>query len=69
MGQTGTQRKEILEKNCIPGKIPVFTMQGNFNVEKLQCRISRMSRKSRIILWSPAFCKLLKNIKSVSIRQ
>ena len=35
MGQTGTQRKEIREKNSIPGKIPVFTLQGNFNVEKL----------------------------------
>ena len=27
MGQTGTQRKEIREKNNIPGKIPVFTLQ------------------------------------------
>ncbi len=27
--------KEIREKNSIPGKIPVFTLQGNFNVEKL----------------------------------
>lgn len=35
MGLTGTQRKEIREKNSIPGKIPVFTLQGNFNVEKL----------------------------------
>ena len=35
MGQTGTQRKELREKNSIPGKIPVFTLQGNFNVEKL----------------------------------
>ena len=35
MGQTGTQRKEIREKNSIPGKIPVFTLQGNFNIEKL----------------------------------
>lgn len=26
MGQTGTQRKEIREKNNIPGKIPVFTL-------------------------------------------
>ena len=35
MGQTGTQRKEIREKNNIPGKIPVFTLQGNFSVERL----------------------------------
>ena len=35
MGQTGTQQKEIREKNSIPEKIPVFTLQGNFNVEKL----------------------------------
>ena len=35
MGQTGTQRKEIREKNNIPGKIPVFTLQENFSVERL----------------------------------
>ena len=35
LGQTGTQQKEIREKNSIPGKIPVFTLQGNFNIEKL----------------------------------
>lgn len=35
MGQTGTQRKEIREKNGVPGKIPVFTLQGNFDVKKL----------------------------------
>lgn len=36
MGQTGTQRKEIREKNGVPGKIPVFTLQGNFDVKKLR---------------------------------
>lgn len=35
MGQTGTQKKEIREKNWIPEKIPVFTLQGNFDVKKL----------------------------------
>lgn len=35
MGQTGTQKKELREKNSIPEKIPVFTLQGNFNIEKL----------------------------------
>ena len=30
-----TQRRELWEKNSIPGKIPVFTLQGNFNIEKL----------------------------------
>ena len=35
MGQTGTQIKEIRTKNKIPKDIPVFTLQGNFNVEKL----------------------------------
>ena len=35
MGQTGTQKKEILVKNSIPENIPVFTLQGNFNIEKL----------------------------------
>ena len=29
------QRKEIREKNNIPGKIPVFTLQENFSVERL----------------------------------
>lgn len=36
MGQTGTQRKEIREKNGVRGKIPVFTLQGNFDVKKLR---------------------------------
>lgn len=35
MGQTGTQLKEIRNKNAIPQSIPLFTVQGNFDVKKL----------------------------------
>ena len=35
MGQTGTQLKEIRDKNSIPQRIPLFTVQGNFDVKKL----------------------------------
>ena len=35
MGQTGTQLKEVREKNAIPQRIPLFTLQGNFDVKKL----------------------------------
>lgn len=35
MGQTGTQVKEIRAKNAIPNQIPLFTLQGNFDVAKL----------------------------------
>lgn len=35
MGQTGTQGKEVREKNAIPQSIPLFTLQGNFDVKKL----------------------------------
>lgn len=35
MGQTGTQVKEIRKKNAIPNNIPLFTLQGNFDVNKL----------------------------------
>ena len=35
MGQTGTQEREIRKENWISGKIPVFTLQGNFDVKKL----------------------------------
>ena len=35
MGQTGTQLKEIRDKNVIPQKVPLFTLQGNFDVKKL----------------------------------
>lgn len=36
MGQTGTQEGVIREKNVIAPEIPVFTLQGNFNVKKLR---------------------------------
>lgn len=35
MGQTGTQGDVVRKKNAIPQQIPLFTLQGNFNVEKL----------------------------------
>ena len=33
--QTGTQLKEVRDKNAIPQRIPLFTLQGNFDVKKL----------------------------------
>ena len=36
MGGTGTQLKEVREKNKIPDKTPLFTLQGNFDVKKLR---------------------------------
>lgn len=36
MGKTGTQIKEIREKNYISGNIPLFTLRGNFDVNKLR---------------------------------
>ena len=35
MGQTGTQRDSVREKAAVPANIPVFTLQGNFDVKKL----------------------------------
>ena len=35
MGQTGTQMDDIRKKAAIPDNIPVFTLQGNFNVKQL----------------------------------
>ena len=35
MGQTGTQRDDVRKKSAIPGEIPLFTLQGNFDVKKL----------------------------------
>ena len=35
MGQTGTQLKEVRDRNAIPQRIPLFTLQGNFDVKKL----------------------------------
>ena len=35
MGQTGTQTENVRKRSAVPAKIPVFTLQGNFNVKKL----------------------------------
>ena len=35
MGQTGTQTDVVRKKNHIPTNIPLFTLQGNFDVKKL----------------------------------
>ncbi len=35
IGQTGTQTENVREKTAVPAKIPVFTLQGNFDVKKL----------------------------------
>lgn len=35
MERTGTRTEEIREKTCVPAEIPLFTLQGNFNVKKL----------------------------------
>ena len=35
MGQTGTQTDSVRKKTTVPTGIPVFTLQGNFDVKKL----------------------------------
>ena len=35
MGQTGTQTESVREKTVVPAGVPVFTLQGNFEVQKL----------------------------------
>ncbi len=35
MEKTGTRTEEIRKKTCVPDEIPLFTLQGNFNVKKL----------------------------------
>ena len=35
MGQTGTQTDSVRKKSAIPENIPLFTLQGNFDVKKL----------------------------------
>ena len=35
MGQTGTQVMEVRKKNAIPDSIPLFTLQGNFRMDRL----------------------------------
>ena len=36
MGRTGTNADAVREKTAVPERIPVFTLQGNFNVKKLR---------------------------------
>ena len=35
MGQTGTQTDSVWKKSAISADIPLFTLQGNFDVKKL----------------------------------
>ena len=35
IGQTGTQTESVRKKAAVPAAIPLFTLQGNFNVKKL----------------------------------
>ena len=35
MGRTGTQADSVRKKTAVPTGIPVFTLQGNFDVKKL----------------------------------
>lgn len=35
MGQTGTQADSVRKKSAVPADIPLFTLQGNFEVKKL----------------------------------
>ena len=35
MGQTETQTESVRKKSAIPANIPLFTLQGNFDVKKL----------------------------------
>ena len=35
MGQTGTQTDSVRKKSSVPADIPLFTLQGNFDVKKL----------------------------------
>lgn len=35
MEKTGTRTEEIRKKTCVPDEIPLFTLQGNFDVKKL----------------------------------
>ena len=35
MGQAGTQADSVRKKSSVPADIPLFTLQGNFDVKKL----------------------------------
>lgn len=36
MGKTGGQMDEVRKKNAIPGDVPLFTLQGGFDIKKLR---------------------------------
>ena len=36
MGRTGTQTDSVRKKSAVPAAVPVFTLQGNFDVKKLR---------------------------------
>lgn len=36
MARTGTQTAVIRDKSAIPGQLPLFTLQGNFDLKKLR---------------------------------
>ncbi len=36
MGRTGTQTENVRQKTSVPENIPLFTLQGNFDVKKLR---------------------------------
>ncbi len=36
MGQTGTQTESVRKKAAVPAAVPLFTLQGNFDVKKLR---------------------------------
>ncbi len=42
MGQTGTQTDSTRKKSAIPANIPLFTLQGNFDVKKLHSILSHL---------------------------
>ena len=53
MGQTGTQADSVRKKSAISADIPLFTLQGNFDVKKLHgvyrlmiCIVMPIDRKS-----------------------
>lgn len=36
MGATGTQIKDLIKTNALPSSLPVFTLQGGFDLKKLR---------------------------------
>lgn len=36
MGKNGSRIKEVRERNEIPAEMPLFTLQGNFEIENLR---------------------------------